>query len=136
MSSFEDRLPDLRILRRGWPEYADPSTTDAFRVAEALVGGPEPVIIAGPCAVESMEQTLGTARLVRQAGCKLMRGGVFKPRTNPHAFQGTGTEGLKILAEVRKETGLGVVTEVLDPRLVGRALIADHLLDATVAEVR
>jgi 3-deoxy-7-phosphoheptulonate synthase len=118
MNSFIEKLPDLGILRRCWSEYEDPSTTHAFPVGEALLGGPQPVIIAGPCAVESMEQTLGTARLVRQAGCKLMRGGVFKPRTNPHSFQGLGVEGLEILAEVRRETGLGIVTEVMDPRMV------------------
>jgi 3-deoxy-7-phosphoheptulonate synthase len=118
MNSFVEKLPDLGILRRCWPEYEDPSATHAFPVGEALVGGPQPVIIAGPCAIESMEQTLGTARLVRQAGCKLMRGGVFKPRTNPHSFQGLGVEGLEILAEVRRETGLGIVTEVMDPRMV------------------
>jgi 3-deoxy-7-phosphoheptulonate synthase len=118
MNSFAEKLPDLGILRRCWSEYEDPSATHAFPVGEVLLGGPQPVIIAGPCAIESMEQTLGTARLVRQAGCKLMRGGVFKPRTNPHSFQGLGVEGLEILAEVRRETGLGIVTEVMDPRMV------------------
>jgi 3-deoxy-7-phosphoheptulonate synthase len=111
-------FPDLKVLRRCWPEYQDESTTYPVAVNGARFGGADPVIIAGPCAIESYEQTLDVARVVRDAGCKLMRGGVFKPRTNPHSFQGLGIEGLKILARIREETGLGVVTEVLDPRLV------------------
>jgi 3-deoxy-7-phosphoheptulonate synthase len=76
------------------------------------------VIIAGPCAVESYEQTLRIARAVRDAGATLLRGGAYKPRTSPHSFQGLGREGLEILAAAREETGLGIVTEVLDPRRV------------------
>jgi 3-deoxy-7-phosphoheptulonate synthase len=83
-------------------------------------GGERPVVIAGPCAVESYEQTLAIARSVVAAGGKLLRGGVFKPRTNPHSFQGLREEGLEILAEVRRQTGIGIVTEVMDPRLVER----------------
>jgi 3-deoxy-7-phosphoheptulonate synthase len=71
-------------------------------------------VIAGPCAVETREQTLEAARAVRQAGAHLLRGGAYKPRTSPYSFQGTKLEGLKILAEARKETGLPVVTEVID----------------------
>jgi len=111
-------LPDLRVLRRCWPEYQDEATTHVVSVNGAAFGGADPVIIAGPCAIESYEQTLGVAQVVRDSGCKMMRGGVFKPRTNPHSFQGTGLKGLEILARIREETGLGVVTEVLDPRLV------------------
>ncbi|HXV77974.1 MAG TPA: 3-deoxy-7-phosphoheptulonate synthase, partial [Candidatus Polarisedimenticolaceae bacterium] len=81
-------------------------------------GGVEPVVVAGPCAVESYDQTLAVARAVRAAGVEVLRGGAFKPRTNPHSFQGLGLEGLEILSAVRRETGLAVVTEVLDPRLV------------------
>jgi 3-deoxy-7-phosphoheptulonate synthase len=72
-------------------------------------------VIAGPCAVETPEQTLAAARMARAAGASLLRGGAFKPRTSPYAFQGLGEEGLKILADVREETGLPVVTEVIDP---------------------
>jgi 3-deoxy-7-phosphoheptulonate synthase len=111
-------LPDLTVLRRCWPEYGDPSTTHRVRVADVEFGGAVPVIVAGPCAVESLQQTLGIALAVRKAGCRLMRGGVFKPRTNPYSFQGLGMKGLEILAEVRERTGLGVVTEVMDPRAV------------------
>jgi 3-deoxy-7-phosphoheptulonate synthase len=73
-------------------------------------------VIAGPCSVESEEQTLETARAVKSAGADMLRGGAFKPRTSPYAFQGLGLEGLKILDKARLDTGLPVVTEVIDPR--------------------
>lgn len=79
------------------------------------VGGTEVVVAAGPCAVESHEQTLTVARRVKAAGARLLRGGAFKPRTSPYSFQGLGEEGLRILAAAREETGLPVVTEALDP---------------------
>jgi len=85
------------------------------RVGKVRVGGPTLAIIAGPCSVESREQTLEVARAVKAAGANMLRGGAFKPRTSPYAFQGLGREGLEILAEARAETGLAVVTEVLDP---------------------
>lgn len=78
--------------------------------------GTDFVVIAGPCSVESEEQTLQTAHAVREAGANMLRGGVFKPRTSPYAFQGLGLQGLKILAKAREETGLPIVTEVLDTR--------------------
>lgn len=112
------RLPELSVLRRCWPGFDDETTTHRVDVNGAQIGGPEPVIIAGPCAVESFDQTLKIARAVRAAGGRLMRGGVYKPRTNPHSFQGLAAEGLEILTEVRRQTGVGVVTEVMDPRLV------------------
>ena len=74
------------------------------------------VVIAGPCSVESEEQTLRTAEAVAAAGAKMLRGGAFKPRTSPYAFQGLGLKGLKILEKARRETGLPVVTEVVDTR--------------------
>jgi 3-deoxy-7-phosphoheptulonate synthase len=76
-------------------------------------------LIAGPCSVENEKQTILTARCVREAGANMLRGGAFKPRTSPYAFQGLGLKGLKILAKAREETGLPVVTEVIDPRDVG-----------------
>jgi 3-deoxy-7-phosphoheptulonate synthase len=78
------------------------------------IGGPALAIVAGPCAVESERQALEVGRLVRQAGANLYRGGAYKPRTSPYSFQGLGLEGLKILAKVREETGLPIITEVLD----------------------
>jgi 3-deoxy-7-phosphoheptulonate synthase len=77
------------------------------------VGGREVVMIAGPCSVESREQTLETAHAVRAAGARLLRGGAYKPRTSPYSFRGMGARGLEILAEAREETGLGIVTEVM-----------------------
>jgi 3-deoxy-7-phosphoheptulonate synthase len=81
-------------------------------------------LIAGPCAVESEEQILETARRVRAAGATVLRGGAFKPRTSPYSFQGLGEEGLRLLALAREETGLAVVTEVLDPESV--EIVAEH----------
>ncbi|HEV3034497.1 MAG TPA: 3-deoxy-7-phosphoheptulonate synthase [Solirubrobacteraceae bacterium] len=78
------------------------------------VGGENFALIAGPCTVESREQTLETARVVRDAGATLLRGGAYKPRTSPYAFQGLGQEGLKLLAEAKAETGLPIVTELMD----------------------
>ena len=80
------------------------------------IGGSEIVIIAGPCAVESREQLFETARSVREGGANILRGGAFKPRSSPYAFQGLGEEGLKLLTAIRKETDLPVVTEVMDTR--------------------
>ena len=84
------------------------------RIAGASVGGGELVLCAGPCGVESREQILAAARAVKSSGAHLLRGGAYKPRTSPYAFQGLGEEGLQYLAEARGETGLGVVTEAID----------------------
>ncbi len=85
-------------------------------VSGVKIGGPDLVVMAGPCAVESREQTLIDARAVKKGGAHLLRGGAFKPRTSPYSFQGLGEEGLRILAEAREETGLPVVTEAVDER--------------------
>jgi 3-deoxy-7-phosphoheptulonate synthase len=85
-------------------------------IAGRKVGGPHFALIAGPCTVESRDQTLETARVVRDAGATLFRGGAYKPRTSPYAFQGLGQEGLRLLAEAKEETGLPVVTELMDAR--------------------
>jgi 3-deoxy-7-phosphoheptulonate synthase len=87
-----------------------------IKVAGVPIGPDTLTVIAGPCAVETPEQTLAAARMARAAGASLLRGGAFKPRTSPYAFQGLGEFGLKILAEVREETGLPIVTEVIDQR--------------------
>jgi len=79
------------------------------------IGGDPIQVIAGPCSVENEEQIMQTARAVKAAGATALRGGAFKPRTNPYSFQGLGEEGLKLLAAARAETGLAVVTEVLTP---------------------
>jgi len=79
-------------------------------------GGSEIIIIAGPCAVESREQLFETARSVKSDGANILRGGAFKPRTSPYNFQGLGEDGLKLLGIIREETGLPIVTEVMDTR--------------------
>lgn len=91
-----------------------------------VVGGENatPVVIAGPCAVESREQLLATARAVKLAGANILRGGAFKPRTSPYQFQGLGVEGLHMLAEAREITGLPVITEVMEPDTVDT--VAQH----------
>jgi len=86
------------------------------QVGDAAIGGDEMAIIAGPCAVESREQAFEIAEAVRRSGARFFRGGAFKPRTSPYAFQGLGEDGLKILAEVREALGLKIVTEALDER--------------------
>jgi 3-deoxy-7-phosphoheptulonate synthase len=78
--------------------------------------GEDFIVIGGPCSVESEEQTIITAQKVKEAGGNMLRGGAFKPRTSPYSFQGLGLKGLKILEKAKKETGLPIVTEVLDPR--------------------
>jgi 3-deoxy-7-phosphoheptulonate synthase len=94
---------------------ADPTVidVDGHRVGDTWFG-----LIAGPCSVETREQTLETARAVAAAGATMLRGGAFKPRTSPYSFQGLGAEALAILREARQETGLPIVTELMDPRHV------------------
>ena len=89
-----------------------------IRVLDAAVGDGSLTAMAGPCSVESREQLLTTARRVKAAGATILRGGAFKPRTSPYAFQGLGIEALRYLAEARDETGLPVITEVMEPNQV------------------
>jgi len=112
------RFPELKVLRAADPDHLKAPSTRPVVAGGVTIGGAAPVVIAGPCTVESREQTLGIARVVRAAGAMMLRGGVYKPRTSPYSFQGLGPGGLEILAEARAETGLPIVTEVLDPRLV------------------
>ena len=90
------------------------SEKTVVRVGDAVIGGEELAIIAGPCAIESRTQAFAIAEAVRRSGARFFRGGAFKPRTSPYAFQGLGEEGLKMLAEVRDTYGLKIVTEALD----------------------
>ena len=85
-----------------------------IQIGDVRIGGNEFTVIAGPCAVESLDQCLIIARLVKKSGAQLFRGGAFKPRTSPYSFQGLEEKGLEILAEVRKQTGLLIVTEAID----------------------
>ena len=98
----------------------------ALDVAGRQIGGEHFAVIAGPCAVESREQTLETAQAVAAAGATLLRGGAFKPRTSPYSFRGLGREALEVLREAKLQTGLPVVTEVMDPRELDAVLeVAD-----------
>jgi 3-deoxy-7-phosphoheptulonate synthase len=94
------------------------------RVGEAEIGGGSVAVIAGPCAVESMDQAMAVAETVAKSGVKIFRAGAFKPRTSPYSFQGLGEEGLRILVHVRDETGLRIVTEALDRESLG--LVAQY----------
>ena len=96
----------------GWDFH--PQKTQ-FRVRDTLVGGDAITVIAGPCSVESEEQTVATAHAVRAAGATMLRGGAYKPRTSPYEFRGLGQRGLEILAIAREETGLAIITEVMTP---------------------
>jgi 3-deoxy-7-phosphoheptulonate synthase len=89
------------------------------------IGGPDVVVIAGPCSVESREQLLDTAHAVKQAGASMLRGGAYKPRTSPYDFQGLGIEALKILRQAKEETGLPVVTEVMSTEDID--IICEHV---------
>jgi len=93
-------------------------------VSGITVGGSEFIVIAGPCAVENKDQLFETARSVKSGGARILRGGAFKPRSSPYSFQGMGEDALKLLSDIRKETGLPVVTEVMDTRQV--ELIASY----------
>ena len=108
----EDVIPILKPYKLASREFRQENTV--VTVAGVPVGGKQLTIIAGPCSVENEEQLMETARAVKAAGAHLLRGGAFKPRTSPYAFQGLGEEGLKLLARAKKETGLGIVTEVME----------------------
>lgn len=122
MDGVEKVVPILQPFKLASRDFKPENTV--IRVGEAVFGGGDPVIIAGPCAVESREQILAAAEVVKRAGGKMLRGGAFKPRTSPYSFQGLEEEGLRFLAEAREKTGLPVVTEVMDPRDV--SLVASY----------
>ncbi len=109
----DEVLPILAPYKLASRELRPEPTT--VRVGSLTVGNGNIGVIAGPCSVESEDQLLETARAVKKAGANALRGGAFKPRTSPYSFQGLKEEGLKLLAEARKQTGLAVVTEVVSP---------------------
>lgn len=112
MSGVEKIVPIMRPYKLVSREAQEGQTI--VRVKGVPIGGQEIVLAAGPCAVESLEQVMVTAEKVKAAGAKLLRGGAYKPRTSPYAFQGMEEEGLKILAYAGEKTGLATVTEVVD----------------------
>jgi 3-deoxy-7-phosphoheptulonate synthase len=116
MAGVERTVPILQPFKLAGREFHQQDTI--VKVNGVSIGGAPVVVMAGPCAVESRDQLFETARAVKAAGAHILRGGAFKPRTSPYSFQGLGEEGLRLLAEARDETGLPVVTEVMEPQQV------------------
>ncbi len=116
MTGVERVVPILKPFKLASREFKASDTT--FPLGNHTIGGGEIVIMAGPCSVESRSQIIETAIACKEAGAHVLRGGAFKPRTSPYAFQGLGEEGLKYLAEAREATGMPIVTEVMEPGLV------------------
>ena len=112
--AVEKILPILKPFKLASRDFHKEDTR--ITVGDAVFGSDDLIVIAGPCSVETREGLLEVARSVKKSGAKLLRGGAFKPRSSPYAFQGLGEEGLKYLAEARDETGLKIVTELMDPR--------------------
>ncbi len=126
LPGVESVTPVLKPYKLASREFAAEPTVVRVggRVANAAFGGRAITVIAGPCSVENRAMLVATANAVRAAGAMMLRGGAFKPRSSPYAFQGLGVDALKMLVEVRAETGLPVVTEVMDTRQVD--LVAEH----------
>ena len=121
MPGVEDVADTTKPFRLSSREFQDHSTV--IKVRDVVIGGDELIVMAGPCSVESEEQMVTTARAVKAAGAKMLRGGAFKPRTSPYQFRGLGEEGLKYLKTASDETGLPIITEVMtipDVELVAR----------------
>jgi 3-deoxy-7-phosphoheptulonate synthase len=119
--AVEKILPILKPFKLASRDFHKEDTR--ITIGDTVVGSNEVCVMAGPCSVETEKGLMKVARSVKKSGAKLLRGGAFKPRSSPYAFQGLGEEGLKYLAQARDETGLKVVTELMDPRdaeLVGR----------------
>ena len=116
MSGVERVVPVLKPFKIASREFKPKDTV--FKIGDHTVGGEELIIMAGPCSVESRSQIIETAHAVKEAGAHVLRGGAFKPRSSPYSFQGMGEEGLRYLAEAREETGLPIITEVMEPALV------------------
>ena len=118
--TFDEMLGVQEVIRVSKPyklvsrEVKDEGTVVHFPFAGASIGGTEVAVIAGPCAIESRDQAFAAAERVARAGAKFFRGGAYKPRTSPYAFQGLGENGLQIMAEVRERFGLAIVTEAVD----------------------
>jgi 3-deoxy-7-phosphoheptulonate synthase len=114
MAGVDSVVPILKPFKLASLEVRKERTK--VQIKGASIGGRELMVIAGPCSVESEVQILAAARAVKKAGANVFRGGAFKPRTSPYSFQGLGEDGLKLLAAAREDTGLPIITEVLNPR--------------------
>jgi 3-deoxy-7-phosphoheptulonate synthase len=122
MPGVEKVVPIVKPFKLVSREFRPNDTV--IRIGDTEIGGNQFVVMAGPCAVESYEQLLEAAQSIKAAGAQFLRGGAFKPRTSPYSFQGLEEEGLKMLQAVRKETGLLIVTEAIDPG--SAALVAEY----------
>jgi 3-deoxy-7-phosphoheptulonate synthase len=118
LPGVESVVPILQPFKLASREFKP--TRTVIKVRDVEIGGDRVVVMAGPCSVEGEDQILETAKAVKEAGAAILRGGAFKPRTSPYAFQGLGEKGLRLLAAAREETGLAIVTEVLKPEDVDR----------------
>jgi len=114
LEGVADVVPVSRPYKLASREFKPEDTV--IRVGDVAIGGGNTVIMAGQCSVDTEEQMMATARVVKEAGGHILRGGAFKPRTNPYAFRGLGEKGLQILAAAKAETGLPIISEVMDPR--------------------
>jgi 3-deoxy-7-phosphoheptulonate synthase len=109
-------VPILKPYKLSSSQLRPTGERSVFEIGGRRIGGGNFALIAGPCTVESREQLLDTARAVKEGGATMLRGGAYKPRTSPYAFQGLGQEGLRLLAEAKAETGMPIVTELMDVR--------------------
>jgi len=117
--NLQNGYPPLKLVNR-----KTETERTVVKVAGAELGGPDIVIIAGPCSIESKEQLWAIGKSVKNSGARILRGGIYKPRTSPYSFQGLQDEGLQLLSWIRKELNLPVVTEVMDPRKL--ELVCQH----------
>lgn len=116
MSGVERCVPILKPFKLASRDFKPTGTR--FPIGDHTIGDKEIVIMAGPCSVESRSQILETAHACKEAGAHILRGGAYKPRSSPYSFQGLGAKGLEYLAEAREQTGMPVITEVMEPGLV------------------
>jgi len=121
-NGVEEIIRILKPYKLASREFKDFDTI--IKVKDITIGGKEVIVMAGPCVVENEKQIFETARYVKVSGAKILRGGAFKPRTSPYSFQGLGEEGLKLLAQAGKETGLAIVTEVMSVNQID--LVAEY----------
>ena len=123
MEGVENVVPILKPYKLASREVK--KETSMIKISDTVtIGGKDIIVIAGPCAVESEEQIIEVAIAVKEAGAKILRGGAFKPRTSPYAFQGMKEDGLRLLAKAREETGLPIITEVVNPETA--ELVAEY----------
>jgi len=114
IAGLESAMPIVKPYKLAGRSFRPEGTR--IKMRDFVIGGDEIIVAGGPCSVEKNDSLFETARAIKQSGAKLLRGGAFKPRTSPYDFPGLGEEGLKMLADAREETGLAIVTEVMDTR--------------------